>query len=155
MPFETYASLLNLKIIIPSSKSNYVAVEKSYWIASFFPRLAQIDLDQDWYLHRYPDVAAAIGSDMVADARQHYCESGYFEHRMPYRIDVDEAWYAAQYADVQAAVAKQVFGSAQEHFEAIGYREGRHPYAGFALRERADKLIPLRVQSRPVTAMSA
>ena len=139
MPFETYAALLNLKIIIPSSKSNYVAVEKSYWIASFFPKIAQIDLDQDWYLQRYPDVAAAIGRDMIADARQHYCESGYFEHRIPYHIDVDEGWYIAQYADVQAAVAKQVFGSAQEHFEEIGYREGRHPYPGFSLRNRGDK----------------
>ncbi len=139
MPFETYATLLNLKIVIPSSKSNYVAIEKSYWIALFFPNIAQIDLDQDWYLKRYPDVAAAVGSDVVADAQQHYCESGYFEHRIPYQIDVDEGWYVAQYADVQAAVAKQVFNSAQEHFEKTGYREGRYPYAGFALRKRDDK----------------
>lgn len=138
MPFETYAALLNRKIVVPSSKSNYVAIDRDYWIASLHAHLAEVDLDPDWYVRNYPDIAVAIETGVVTGATQHYCESGYFEHRLPYRIDVDPAWYIAQYPDVEAAVAQKMFGSAQDHFEESGYREGRHPFAGFALRKRPD-----------------
>jgi len=141
MPFETYAALLNRKIVVPSSKSNYVAIDRDHWIALLHSRLAEVDLDPDWYARRYPDVALAIEGRIIRDAMQHYCESGYFEHRLPYRIDVDAAWYIAQYPDVQAAVAQKLFGSAQDHFEETGYREGRHPFAGFALRKRPDPAV--------------
>ena len=137
MSVESYATLLNLKMVVPSSKSNYVAVDRDYWIYSFGSRIAEIDLDESWYLKRHPDVEAAIEKGLVSSAQQHYCESGYFEHRMPYQINVDEKWYIGQYEDVQTAIAKQHFTSAQEHFESIGFKEGRHPYPSFALRQRA------------------
>ena len=152
MPFETYATLLNRKIVLPSSTSNYVAIDRDYWIASLAARLAEVDLDPAWYARRYPDVAAAIEKQGIRDAMQHYCESGYFEHRLPYRIDVDSAWYVAQYPDVQAAIAQRLFGSAQGHFEETGYREGRHPFAGFALRKRPDTDPGLGVEGKPAQA---
>ena len=47
--FETYATLLNRKIVLPSSTSNYVAIDRDYWIASLAARLAEVDLDPAWY----------------------------------------------------------------------------------------------------------
>ena len=138
MPFETYATLLNLRKVLPSVKSNYVAIEKDYWIAVFASKVGEVCVREDWYLDKYPDVADAIRSGLVASALEHYCFFGYFEHRMPYPIEVDAAWYAAQYNDVHMALTQNVFSSAQEHFEAVGFREGRHPYPGFALRKTSD-----------------
>ena len=136
MALDTYASLLNLKIIVPSSKTNYVAIERFYWQGVFELRLSDVDIDEAWYLGQYPDVAAAIEKNVIKNARQHFCQSGYFEHRMPYRIDVDSEWYLATNPDVLEAVRKGTFSSPQEHFEMLGYKEGRHPHAGFALRKK-------------------
>ena len=133
---ETYATLLNLKVVIPSSKTTYVAIERDFWRSLFTLRLASIDLDEAWYLQRYPDVAEAVRNGVVKSARDHYTQTGYMEHRMPYPIDVDADWYMAQYSDVKAAVLDRTFLSAQDHFEESGYREGRYPFPNFALRTR-------------------
>ena len=138
MLVETYAAMLNRRLVIPSAKTHYVAVEKSYWIAFFGLRIATVDLDETWYLDRYPDVARAIEDHIIETARQHYCQSGYFEHRMPYYISVDPDWYIEQYADVRDAIENKVFPSAQSHFELIGFREGRHPYPSFSLRMKPE-----------------
>ena len=134
---ETYAALLNLKMIVPSSKTNYVAIEKHYWQGAFEIRLLEIDVDETWYIEHYPDVAAAIAKRTIRDARHHYCQSGYFEHRMPYQIEVLADWYLSQYPDVRDAVGQGVFSSPQEHFEKLGYQEGRHPFPEFSLRKRS------------------
>jgi hypothetical protein len=119
MLVETYAALLNKKTVVPSSKTHYVAVEKSYWIEFFGLHIASVDVDEAWYLDRYPDVAQAIENNILKSAVEHYCQSGYFEHRMPYYISVDPIWYIEQYADVRAAIENRVFTSAQAHFELI------------------------------------
>ena len=137
MLVETYAAMLNRKLVIPSAKTHYVAVEKNYWIEFFGLRIANVDIDEAWYLHHNPDVAQAIRDKVVDSAQQHYCQSGYFEHRMPYEIIVDANWYLEQYTDVREAIENQVFTSAQAHFELIGFREGRHPFPNFALRMKA------------------
>ena len=136
MAVETYATLLNLKLVVPASKSNYVAVNRDFWISALSDRLSNIDLDEVWYCEKYKDVASAIEAGFVQSARQHYCESGYFEHRMPYAITVDPDWYLLHNEDVREAVSNRLFASAQQHFEDVGYREGRHPFANFALRRR-------------------
>jgi hypothetical protein len=134
MLVETYAAMLNRKLVIPSAKTHYVAVEKNYWIQFFGQRIASINIDEAWYLQRYPDVAKAIDEKVLETATQHYCQSGYFEHRMPYYISVDPDWYMEQYSDVREAIGNKVFPSAQAHFELIGFKEGRHPFPNFALR---------------------
>jgi len=139
MPFETYAMLLNLKKVLPSSKSNYVAVDRDYWIAAFSAHVGQVDLDEEWYLGRYPDVAEAVSGGVLRGALDHYCHSGYFEHRMPYFIKVNTEWYLSENPDVEGAIRHEIYKSAQEHFEETGYREGRHPYPGFALRKRREQ----------------
>lgn len=138
MPFETYATLLNLRKVLPSVKSNYVAIEKDYWISVFASKVGEVHVDEEWYLAKHPDVAEAIKDGAVASALEHYCFFGYFEHRMPYSIKVDSNWYVSQYDDVNLAITQNIFSSAQEHFEGVGFREGRHPYAGFALRKITD-----------------
>lgn len=138
MPVETYATLLNLRKVLPSTKSNYVAVDRDFWISVLAQNISEIAFDPDWYLRRYPDVAEAIKLGILASPLAHYCRSGYFEHRMPYPIEVDSTWYLFEYPDVQLAITRHIFLSAQDHFEQIGYQEGRHPYAGFALRKAKD-----------------
>jgi hypothetical protein len=133
---ETYAALLNLKVLVPSSTANYIAVESHYWRDLLEIRLASIDVDEAWYLTQYPDVATALKNGVVQSASQHYYSAGYYEHRMPYKIDVDSMWYLKTYVDINDAVRQGVFQSAWDHFERLGYQEGRLPHANFALRKR-------------------
>ncbi len=135
---ETYASLLNRKILIPSQKSNYIAVDRDFWVVTVRSSIAKIAVDEAYYLARYPDVAQAIANGIIGSAAEHFCESGYFEHRMPYRIVVDEPWYLAQYPDIADALAAKAITSAQTHFEEVGFAEGRVPFPNFALRWRDD-----------------
>lgn len=136
MPVESYATLLNLKLVVPASKSNYVAVDRTFWTHALGCQIAEIDLDEAWYCGRYPDVDEAIKDGVLAGARQHYRDSGYFEHRMPFAIAVDERWYLAQYDDVSATLSRKLYVSAQGHFEEVGFKEGRLPYPGFTLTKR-------------------
>jgi hypothetical protein len=129
----TYATLLNQKIIIPSAKGNYVAVERHFLNECLAQTIKRIKFDEHWYLSTYPDVREAIASGTVSNAPTHYARFGYYEHRMPYRITVDEGWYVSEYPDVKAALAKQHFASGQAHFDADGFREGRIPYPNFKL----------------------
>ena len=133
MPFESYATLLSRKVMVPSAKPGYVAVEQQFWAETLAGRIEAIALDEEWYCRRYPDVAGAIKAGVLPGARQHYRDSGYFEHRLPYPITVDARWYLMQYDDVSTALSRKLYPSAQEHFEEVGFKEGRLPYAGFSL----------------------
>lgn len=133
MEIGTYAGLLNRKIITPSSKDQYVEVDKFFLFNCMGPLLEKVKIDEKWYLKMYPDIQSAIASRVVRDAADHYVRFGFFEHRMPYRIAVDESWYIKEYPDVREAIAKRHFPSGQAHFDTQGFREGRMPYANFQL----------------------
>jgi hypothetical protein len=90
--------------------------------------ISDIEVDEAWYLERYPDVAEAIEAGFVESAKQHFAHHGYFEGRMPFEIRVDEVWYLAQYPEVADAIRSGLVKSAQQHFEKNGYREGRLPW---------------------------
>ena len=47
--------------------------------------ISGIQVDEEWYLNEYPDIAQAIRDGKVASARQHFIEDGYFEGRRPFR----------------------------------------------------------------------
>ncbi len=132
--FASYATLINRKLLMPSSRTQYIAVDKDHLVDFMKPSLRKIYVDPAWYVKAYPDVAEAIAKGIVADAKDHYITYGYYEHRMPYEITVEEQWYLAQYADVNAAVASGEIESARHHFYAAGFKEGRLPYAGFTFR---------------------
>jgi hypothetical protein len=95
--------------------------------------MANIKFDETWYLSKYPDVKDAVKRGRVASGREHYVQSGYYEHRMPSAIMVNEKWYVEAYPDVAEAIQAGVYKSAQVHFEAAGFQEGRLPYANFQL----------------------
>ena len=86
------------------------------------------EVDEEWYLRTYEDIAEAVRSGAIRSARQHFVEDGYFEGRLPFPIEVDEQWYMNQYPDVGDSVRRGLLPSAQTHFDEDGYREGRLPF---------------------------
>lgn len=134
MPHDTYAALINKKLVVPSQKTSYVAIERGFFEEIFFGVVARIHVDESWYLAQSPDVKDAIGRGEFESASEHFVKVGYYEHRMPYEIDVDEVWYLDNYEDIAAAVDQKVFPSGRAHFYQLGYREGRFPHPNFALR---------------------
>jgi len=131
---DTYATLINKKLLIPSQKTSYVAIDRAFFTQLFLSTARDIYVDEDWYLAHSPDVKEAIDHVEFASATDHFVRVGYFEHRMPYEIEVDENWYLDNYGDVAAAVEKSVFASGRAHFYLSGYREGRFPHPNFVLR---------------------
>src|SRR5690348_10559955 len=97
MEIGTYAALLNQRIIVPSSTTKYVEVDRHFLSNCIRPILERIKIDEKWYLKTYPDVQSAIAARAVRTATEHYTKYGFFEHRMPYRIQVDEPWYISEY----------------------------------------------------------
>ena len=133
LKLPTFASLLNQKILIQSKSSDYIAVDQYFFNNCLYPLISRIELDEQWYLQKYPDVRQAIAKKAVKDAKDHFVRFGYFEHRLPYRIEVKEEWYLEQYPDIKKAIDRRDFKSGQEHFETNGFREGRMPHPNFEL----------------------
>lgn len=129
-----YSTLVNDKIIVPSSSTPYFAVEQHFFFNCMKSIVQNIFVDEQWYLTHYSDVKDAIRDGKVASAKEHYARFGYYEHRIPYHIDVDAPWYLETYPDVHQSISKRNFSSASGHFEEVGYKEGRLPYAGFQLK---------------------
>lgn len=77
--------------------------------------------DQDWYLGRYPDVAAGRRSPLI-----HYLMDGGREGRSPHPL-FDGERYIAENADALAATGLTPL----EHFVRIGCHEGRDPHPLF------------------------
>jgi hypothetical protein len=133
----TFATLLNQKVVVPSSNGKYYAVETHYFIECLRPSVAKVLFDEGFYLTRYPDIAEALAAGTIASAHEHYLMRGYYENRLPYEISVDEEWYLDAYEDVKKAVRGGEFTSGQEHFDTRGFREGRLPFPRFALKTPA------------------
>ena len=130
-----YGSLLGRKMVVPSTRTGYIAVDQFLFFELMARRLVDVPVDDAWYLATYPDIREAIATGAVSNAAHHYARFGYFEHRMPRNIVVDPVWYLEAHPDVREAIGKKVYNSAQEHYELAGFREGRLPYAGFNLFE--------------------
>ena len=128
-----YGQLLGRKLVVPSTRTGYIAVDQFLFFELMARRLQHVAVDTEWYLKTYPDLAEAIKSGAVKSAVHHYARFGYFEHRLPREIKVDEAWYLEAHPDVKEAISKKVYASAQEHYQIAGFREGRLPYPGFDL----------------------
>jgi hypothetical protein len=90
--------------------------------------LVLVEVDSDWYLEHYPDIAQAVAEGRAKSARDHFINNGYFEGRLPRRIKVDEDWYLEHNPSVAEAVRGGEIESGQKHFDAHGYREGRLPF---------------------------
>ncbi len=86
------------------------------------------DVDEEWYLRTYEDIAKAVREGLIRSAQHHFVEDGYFEGRLPFPMKVDERWYMNQYPDVADSIRRGDIASAQTHFDEDGYREGRLPF---------------------------
>lgn len=133
-----YGSLLGRKMVVPSTRTGYVALDQFLFFELMARRLIDVPVDEAWYLTTYPDIKDAIAAGAVRSATHHYARFGYFEHRMPRYIVVDPIWYLEAHPDVSEAINKKVYVSPQEHYEIAGFREGRLPYAGFNLFDDRD-----------------
>jgi hypothetical protein len=91
--------------------------------------LSVIEVDEAWYVEKYPDVAEAIKDGKVASAREHFMHDGYFEGRLPFPLKVDERWYLTQNPGVAEYIRASRLESGQQHFDHDGYREGRLPFS--------------------------
>jgi hypothetical protein len=87
--------------------------------------LQVVEVDEQWYLKTYPDIADAIEAGVISSAKSHFIENGYFEGRLPFLLEVDEAWYCAAYPDISEAINRGEIPSATRHFREFGYFEGR------------------------------
>ena len=152
MPFETYATLLNKKLVVPSAKTPYVAVDRAFFNTPLARRLGNIHVDETLYLDRFPDVREGIERGEFACAAEHYAKVGFYEHRMPYEIEVDEDWYLENYPDIATAVTKGIFPSGQAHFYRVGFREGRFPHPNFTLQSAQETARPIPRALDPVAA---
>lgn len=90
--------------------------------------VVNIEVDEAWYLERYPDVASAVRTGVFKSAKDHFVNNGYFEGRMPFHIQVDESFYLAHNPEVAEFVRRAELASGQQHFEENGYLEGRKPF---------------------------
>lgn len=89
--------------------------------------VANGDFNEAGYLAANPDVADAVRSGTIENARLHYIGFGYFEGRKGGTPEVDERWYLRSYPDVASAVKAGRVGSAREHFTMAGAAEWRSP----------------------------
>jgi hypothetical protein len=135
---SSWASLVNSRTIAPGQDDAHVEVNRHFFLSCLRPHLAEIQVDEEWYLTRYLDVAEAIREGRIRSAKDHYVRFGFVENRMPYQIVVDEEWYAAQYPDVKVAIEAGHFASAQSHFDVTGFLEGRSPYQDFVFAQVDD-----------------
>lgn len=124
-PFEllkSYLTISNVKgeLMVSCSYENLIQMMRQIIIG--------VEVDEPWYLERYPDIAEAIAQGLVQSPRLHFVNDGYFEGRLPFPILVDERYYLAQNTEVADYVRKGMLESGQQHFDENGYAEGRLPF---------------------------
>ena len=89
--------------------------------------VANGDFNEAGYLSANADVADAVRSGTIDNARLPYIGFGYFEGRQGATPDVDERWYLHAYPDVSAAVRAGRLASGREHFSVASAAEWRSP----------------------------
>lgn len=125
-PFDTIRRSVEISTVKGELRVN---VSYEDFIRLLKTMLAGIEVDEEWYLRTYEDIARAVRDGSVKSAKQHFVDDGYFEGRMPFPVRVDERWYLQQNPDVAESVRRGVLESGQAHFEDDGYREGRLPFS--------------------------
>lgn len=124
-PFEVLKSYITIssvkgELMVSCSYENLVQLLRQVIIG--------VEVDEQWYLQRYPDIAEAVQQGLVQSARLHFVNDGYFEGRLPFPMRVDERYYLAQNTGVADYVRKGMLESGQQHFDENGYAEGRLPF---------------------------
>lgn len=134
----SFAELLFENSVAGANDAARFDVSRQFLIRLFRPMFDRIRFDPKWYQSAYPDIGAACQAGALTDLKAHYCEFGFFEHRLPCFVRVDEAFYAEEYPDIGIAISEGRISSPQWHFETYGFREGRLPSRGWRF---ADLLV--------------
>lgn len=124
-PFNSIRAMLQIEDV-----QGKLMVNVSYdeFLDTIRALLSVIEVDEAWYLEKYPDVAEGIKAGRVESARQHFMHNGYFEGRLPFALKIDERWYLTQNPGVADYIRAGRLDSGQQHFDHDGYREGRLPF---------------------------
>ena len=120
LKLPTFASLLNQKVVIQSSTSDYIAVDQYFFNECLRPFIHRIQFDEQCTCKSIRREAGhhAEGSERCEGA---FLRFGYFEHRLPYRIEVQEDWYLEQYPDIKKAIKQREFKSARNISRSAGF----------------------------------
>jgi len=124
-PFEFLKSKATVDTV---SGQTMVHMSHDVLVEIFRSIIVNMDIDEAWYLRRYPDVADAVRAGTFRSAKEHFVNNGYFEGRMPFPIQVDERYYLDRNPEVADFVRRELLPSGQQHFDENGYLEGRRPY---------------------------
>ena len=86
---------------------------------------AGAEVDEAWYLDRYPDVHAALLAGRTTSAAAHFRAAGFFEGRLPGPLPFDPDFYVDTYQDIASAFDRTDVKGLRHHYETCGYLEGR------------------------------
>ena len=86
---------------------------------------ARTEVQEAWYLDRYPDVHAALLAGRTQSATAHFRRAGYREGRLPAPLPFDAGFYFDTYKDLAAAFDRTDVQALRHHYETRGYLEGR------------------------------
>jgi hypothetical protein len=116
--------LQGLGITRPDLDGDRVTVSTAY-LRFLLGRIAGlVEVDEEWYRRRSPDVFGAKLANEVPSYQVHFEMSGYMEGRLPYEMTFDGDWYFETYKDLQNALGRD-FDAMITHFRTTGYYEGR------------------------------
>jgi hypothetical protein len=124
-PFEILKNYLSIR---PVKGAVTVSCPYENFVEMIRRLIADVPVNEAWYLGRYPDLAEAVSQGIIASPRSHFVNDGYLEGRLPFPISVDEKYYLAQNPGVADFVRKGDLESGQQHFDEHGYHEGRLPF---------------------------
>jgi hypothetical protein len=124
-PFELIKGMINLTTARGKTRVDMTYEDLQKMIRTL---LSVIEVDEQFYLERNPDVADGIRRGSIRSAQEHFVDHGYFEGRQPYRIEVDEEWYRQTHVDIVETLRSGQYTSGQDHFDGPGYPEGRAPF---------------------------
>lgn len=82
--------------------------------------------DEQWYLDKYPDVAAAVKEGSLDSGRTHYEHSGRSEGRIAFNFNPD--WYRQSYPLANEEIGRGVASSLLEHYLLVGRPRGYLPH---------------------------
>lgn len=116
-----------LETLFPASDTDMVTIPKALLNFLLGQSIQSVDFEDQDYLRKNPDVAAALRRGEWASGREHFLSSGYFEGRSGAGLDVAESWYVRANPDVARALQNKEWTSGDAHYHNRGMYEWRSP----------------------------
>ena len=122
-PFRQVLALLGLTETALQAETVTIAVPDLLRVMN--EAFVGVEVDEAWYLDRYPDVHAAILAGRTPSAAAHFRAAGFREGRLPGPLPFDAAYYFETYKDLASAFDRTDTDALRHHYETRGYQEGR------------------------------